>query len=209
MAIKLRRVKDVARAFVYGEVAQAASYSTIYYSKRNVYYYVNPADSWRSENLGKRKRPIARRFAVTGNSKIDTLILCNNTPIVEGTVAEIQRTNDIWRYIYNDPDLKATTYACWVPLTSVNNSLPKILEGIMKHCLKLPTTKIYNRDEILATNAIIKNIEFLIPGSLDKVDMLVRGRFNDHVTIAENIRAKKNQLMLRQVTDLSKTTTRV
>lgn len=79
----------------------------------------------------------------------------------------------------------------------------------MKYCLKLPTTKIYNRDEILARNAIIKNIEFLIPGSLDKVDMLVRARFNDHVSIADNIRAKKNQLMLRQVTDLSKTTTRI
>lgn len=33
-------------------------------------------------NIGRRKRPIARRFAVTGNSKIDTLILFNSTPVV-------------------------------------------------------------------------------------------------------------------------------
>lgn len=209
MSKKLRRVKDVSKAFAYGCVAQATSYSTTYYSKRNVYYYVNPADSWMGGNIGRRKRPIARRFAVTGNSKIDTLILFNSTPVVGGTLAEVQRSSDVWNHIYKDHNLKDKTYTCWVPLTSVNNSLPKIIEGTMKYCLKLPTTKIYNRDEILARNAIIKNIEFLIPGCLYKVDMLVRGRFNDHVAIADNIRAKKNQLMLRQVTDLSKTTTRI
>lgn len=209
MSKKLRRVKDVSKAFAYGQVAQATSYSTTYYSKRNVYYYVNTADVWNSVSFGSRKRPIARRFAVTGNSKIDTLILFNNTPVVGGTLAESQRSNDVLNYIYKDHNLKDKTYTCWVPLTSVNNSLPKIIEGIMKYCLKLSTTKIYDRDDILSINAKIKNIEFLIPGSLDEVDMIVRGRFNDHVAIADSIRVKKYQPMLRQVIDLSKTTTRI